>query len=150
MKAPEPEVQAPVETTEATPQRPSFFSRLFSKQPKTDSDADKTDSTPVETDKTFGTVLPTDTTPPAEASKTNDTAPLPAATPLLTTSAPVQHVVTGDVKSGAAAAASAAAPAATDTPSSLPSPRLLDQVKLLPVSRYSARAKANKQNPDDN
>ena len=150
VKAPEPEVQAPVETTEATPQRPSFFSRLFSKQPKTDSDADKTDSTPVETDKTFGTVLPTDTTPPAEASKTNDTAPLPAATPLLTTSAPVQHVVTGDVKSGAAAAASAAAPAATDTPSSLPSPRLLDQVKLLPVSRYSARAKANKQNPDDN
>ncbi len=146
----EPAVQAPAETTEAAPQRPSFFSRLFNKQPKTGPDADKTDSAPVETDKTFGTVLPTDTTPPAEASKTNDAAPLPAATPLLTTSAPVQHVVTGDVKAGDAAAASAAAPAATDTPSSLPSPRLLDQVKLLPVSRYSARAKANKQNPDDN
>jgi hypothetical protein len=156
----EEKAEAKVETTTAAPlpeqvqardpnaqiaddndSRPSFFSRLFD----TSDEAKKTDeSTPV-----VETVTQDTATIQAPAAPVVQEKQLQQPTPLVTTTAaPVAPVATDGAaiaQTGAKAAAAAA-----NMSSSVPSPRLLDQVKMLPVSRYSARTKAIKQPSDDN
>jgi hypothetical protein len=130
----------------AEPDRPSFFARLFGAHPKTqeeNTEAKPSDSSPAAPvqDSAAGGDQPVVTLAPAA--------------PVVTSSAPVMAVTTGD---GAAPAGSAAANAAANNAeaaapaagaSSLPSPKILEQVKMMPVSRYSARAKALRHHADE-
>lgn len=114
------------------PQRRSLFSRIFGSR----SEENKADETKAETK---AEEAPAPAEPKEEAADTLKPATGvaeggPFLPPLSAEAAPVMPVTTGDrALSGAAEA---------KTPGALPSPKILQEIKMLPPSRYSARSRA--------
>jgi|GEM_PF-4565330 len=169
------EAVAPVEAEQE--KRPSLLGRLFKETPKTDeaktetmAEEPKGTVLPTTSAAEMAEIKPAAAAEPApveegakkpsllsrllgKSDTTSEEAPAsaesaqPVATDsVISASAPVMQVTTGDAQPDADKA-SAVAAATANTPSALPSPQILKEIKMMPASRYSARRKAQQQQP---